>query len=127
MLLSRRAKELIRRSRLRNVRSMSLNGTERILFDYIIRHADERHFWEEKVRDLTRVPGDDFAISRSLANALRSYHDERCRAGSIPADAVDGSGLNRLMLINLAEHLIRIWGPVRPSRRRGQNPGDEIP
>jgi hypothetical protein len=58
-----------------------------------------------------------------LAGELTRYFDERSRVGAVAAQVVGTEGFGRTSLCNLAEHLMRTWGPVRPPRRPD---GDEI-
>ncbi len=126
MLLSEVARELPWLPGHCNVRGMSLNRTERILFDYIGNHVEERQFWQGKVRDLMSGSRDDPASSAALAGELRRYCEERSRVGALPAQVIDDKGLGRFGYRNLAEYLMRIWGPVRPARPTDHSKGDEI-
>jgi len=126
MLLSEPAPRLPTPARRCNVRNMSLNRTEQALFDYIENHTEERHFWQGKVRDLMREARDDFAVSAPLAIALRLYCDERRQVGVLPAEIADHKDLVRTSFRNLAEHLMRLWGPTRPPRPAHQRRDDEI-
>jgi hypothetical protein len=95
---------------------MSLNNVEQILFDYLQHHTEERHFWQAKVRELMEKSDNDFAAATGLAQGLWMYYEERCRAVPLFHEAYAREGLRRISLRNLAEHLMRIWGPVRPAR-----------
>ena len=126
MLLSEEDPELIRPARRCNVRSMSFNRAEQALFDYIENHAEERQFWQGKVRDLMSESRDDLANSAVLTGELGRYFDERSRVGVVSAQVVENEGFGRVSLRNLAEHMMRIWGPVRPPRPAGHSARDEI-
>ncbi len=126
MLLSEEDPELIRPARRRNVRSMSLNRAEQTLFHYIENHTEERQFWQGKVRDLMTESRDDLANATVLAGELTRYFDERSRVGAVAAQVVENEGFGRIRLRNLAEHLMRTWGPVRPPRPARHSGGDEI-
>ncbi len=98
-----------------SVRRVSLNRTEQVLFAYLESHAEERHFWQAKVRELMSASRDDAAIASALARELRAYSDERGSVGAIPMQAIEEKGLGQSRFRNLAEYLMRIWGPpIRP-------------
>jgi hypothetical protein len=96
---------------------MSLNRIEQMLFDYLQRHAEERHFWQAKVHELMQKTENDFAAATALADGLRMYYEERCRVVPLFHEVSAREGLRRISLRNLAEHLMRIWGPIRPANR----------
>ena len=117
MLLSTGHPGLFSRPDSRNVRSMSLNRVEQMLFDYLQGHAEERHFWQAKVHELMQKTENDFAAATALADGLWTYYEERCRVVPLFHEASAREGLRRISLRNLAEHLMRIWGPIRPAHR----------
>jgi hypothetical protein len=126
MLLSREDAGLIRRTHLRNLHNMSLNRAEQTLFDYMESHADERHFWQDKVRDLMNNAGNDLAASAALATELGLYCEERSRAGWLSMKMITGEELRLTSFRNLAEHLMRVLGPVRPPRRSDSSGSNEF-
>ena len=96
---------------------MSLNRYEQALFDYWERAVDERRHWQNKVVDLTRGPamasGD---LARSLERELWDHLVER--TPHVPAlRALNPPGTPRVSLLNLAEYLIRLWGPPPKPRK----------
>ena len=96
---------------------MSLNRYEQALFDYWERAVDERRHWQNKVVDLTRGPavasGD---LARSLERELWEYLVER--TPHVPAlRNLNASALSRVSMLNLAEHVIRLWGPAPKPRK----------
>ncbi len=109
-----------------NVRRMSLNQTEQTLFAYLESHVEERQFWQAKVRELMSASRNDPAVAAALAGELRRYRDERGSAGALPLQVHERKGLELSGFLNLAEHLMRIWGPPRPLRPAGRPAGDEI-
>jgi hypothetical protein len=127
MLLSVGVLELKASSNLCNVRTVSLNRAEQILFDYVERHAEERHFWQGKVRDLMSTTEDSFSVSAQLALQLTAYWHERRGVGSLPAGVESGKDLALISFRNLAEHLMRLWGPTRAHRPPVRAGGNEIP
>jgi hypothetical protein len=94
---------------------MSLNRYEQAVFDYWERAPDERRHWHTKVVELTRggaVPG----LARGLERELWAYVTER--SAHVPAlrDLRMESG-PRMSFLNLAEHVIRLWGPPPKPRK----------
>jgi hypothetical protein len=90
---------------------MSLNRLEQSLFDYWERQPDERRHWQAKTLEVSRVrsaPGD---AARCLERELWAYYVER--SGQVPAlrDVGPGGG-QRISLLNLAELILRLWGPL---------------
>ncbi len=105
---------------------MSLNRAAHAIFEYIENHAEERQFWQGKVRDLMGASQDDFGSATVLADELRRYAAERVRVGALPAQVIGREELGGMIFRSLAEHLMRIWGPVRPVRPTRPSGGDEI-
>jgi hypothetical protein len=126
MLLSAGVLELKASSHLCNVRTVSLNHAEQILFDYVERHAEERHFWQGKVRDLMSATEDPFSVSAKLALQLTAYWHERRGVGSFPPGGESDKNLTLISFRNLSDHLIRLWGPSRVRRPPARGGGDEI-
>ncbi len=96
---------------LRTFYGMSLNRYEQALGDYISRQAEERRHWQQKVADATRQLADPAATSRSLERDLWDYFAERSRHVPALRDLNDG-GMRRVSMQNLAEYLVRLWGPA---------------
>ena len=117
---------MLRSSRRCNVRCMSLNRTERALCEYIESHVEERQFWQGKVRDLMSESRNDPVTAAGLAEQLRRYCQERGSVGALPAQVIGSEGLGSVSFRNLAEHVMRIWGPVRLPRPVSRPRGDEI-
>jgi hypothetical protein len=100
---------------------MSLNRYEQTIFDYWERQPDERRHWHTKVVDLTRrgvaQPGE---LARGLERELFDYLVER--TPHVPTLRVLNPGaVPRISLLNLAEYLLRLWGPApkRPAPPHG--------
>ena len=98
-------------------RKMSLNRYEQALFDYWERALDERRHWQAKVTDLMRNPAQSPGeLARGLERELWDHLVER--TPHVPAlRALSMSGLTRVSLLNLAEYMIRLWGPPPKPRR----------
>jgi hypothetical protein len=88
---------------------MSLNRYEQAVFDYWERTPDERRHWQTKVVEQTRggaAPG----LARVLERELWAYVAERSTQVPALRELSPGSG-PRMSFLNLAEHVIRLWGP----------------
>jgi len=96
---------------------MSLNRSEQVIFDYLQRHAEERHFWQQKVRNAVGKAPDDHMAADQLQGELWRYFEERSAVAEPFREIVRREGLRRTSMRNLAEYLIRIWTPPRPKPR----------
>ena len=97
---------------------MSLNRCEQAIFDYRDRAPDERRHWHAKVAELTRGAGAPLEVARGLERELWSYFLER--SAVVPQLRNLGApGMSRVSMLNLAEHLIRLWGPLPKPKKRG--------
>ncbi|HYC71252.1 MAG TPA: hypothetical protein VEB66_08610 [Opitutaceae bacterium] len=89
---------------------MSLNRYEQAVFDYWDRQADEKRYWRAKVEAATRSGGSP-EITRGLERELWSYAKER--SAHVPSlHDLPGAGAGRVSFLNLAELLVRLWGPI---------------
>jgi len=95
---------------------MSLNRSEQLLFEYVQGHADERQYWQDKVRQIVQTAGDPHAVAVTLDAALWEYYRERGNVVPIFKQAIAREGLSRVSLRNLAEYWIRVWSVPRPKR-----------
>jgi hypothetical protein len=97
---------------------VSLNRSEQQLFEYIEANRDERHFWEYKVRGFGAKSPERSQAARLIEAELRRYCIERARVVSKFKLIAEGEGVCRMSLLNLAEHLLRLWVPlpVKPKR-----------
>jgi hypothetical protein len=94
---------------------MSLNRYEQTIFDYWDKQPDERRHWQTKVLELTRH-GASADLARALERELWAYLVER--TPHVPAlRNLSPSGPARVSLLNLAEHILRLWGPVPKPRK----------
>ncbi len=100
---------------------MSLNRYEQALFSYWEQQPDERRHWQAKVVDATRGIGVPVEAARALERELWAHLVER--APHVPALRSLGIGATqRVSLLNLAEHIIRLWGPVPKPKKSGNPP-----
>ena len=97
---------------------MSLNRYEQTIFDYWEKQPDERRHWQTKVVELTRG-GASPGLAPTLERELWAYLVER--TPHVPAlRNLAGTNLPRVSLLNLAEHVLRLWGPPpKPKKPAG--------
>jgi hypothetical protein len=101
---------------------MSLNRYEQTLFSYWEKQPDERRHWQAKVIEITRVAGEAGAAARALERELWDHFVER--SAHVPAlRELAIGGLRRVSLLNLAEYLIRLWGPPPKPKKPGNLDG----
>jgi hypothetical protein len=95
---------------------MSLNRYEQAVFDYWEKETDERRHWQAKLGELTRGGGTQGDNTRVLERELWDYFVERSQhvAGLREFHA---GGLRRVSMLNLAEHVLRLWGPPPKPRK----------
>lgn len=102
---------------------MSLNRYEQSLFDYWERQPDERRHWQMKTIEAAKRAAPLGDVARGLERELWDYFRER--AGQVPAlRTLAPSGGQRVSMLNLAEFMLRLWGPPpkpkRPSAPRAE-------
>jgi hypothetical protein len=96
---------------------MSLNRYEQALFDYWEKQPDEKRHWQAKVIELTETPASTAgATARGLERELWEHLIERSQHVRILRD-LRLDEVSRVSLLNLAEHVIRLWGPPPKPRR----------
>ena len=100
---------------------MSLNRYEQTLFDYWQNQPDERRYWQSKIVDATRVAAASGDVARRLERDLWDYFAERSQHVTCLRELNTG-GLRRVSLLNLAEYLIRLWGPLPKPKRAAVSP-----
>ena len=93
---------------------MSLNRSEQQVFDYVQRHADERHYWLAKVQTIAAAWPDIHVAARRLEPELWRYYQERSAVVPAFREAVRREGSQRTSMKILAEHLLRLWVAPRP-------------
>jgi len=95
---------------------VSLNRTEQRVFDYIQGHAEERHYWQNKVQSIAAALVEPHAAAHRLESELWHYYKERSAVVRDFRDAVAREGLARTSMKNLAEHFLRLWVAPRPKK-----------
>jgi hypothetical protein len=94
---------------------MSLNRYEQAIFDYWERQPDERRHWQARLAGLT-ADGVGPGLARPLERELWDYLLERSSHVSTLRE-LRVEAAQRVSLLNLAEHIIRLWGPPPKPRR----------
>ena len=97
---------------------MSLNRYEQTLYTYWENNPDERRHWQGKVAESTRGTALPVEAARALERELWEYLVERRPHVSSLRDLSVGP-LRRESLLNLAELIIRLWGPLPKPRKPG--------
>ncbi len=100
---------------------MSLNCYEQALFDYWENQADERRHWQATVTRITHDSAQPIEAARALERELWDYFVERSQHVGRLRELSPGGGLQRVSLLNLSEHVIRLWGPP-PKPKKPSNP-----
>lgn len=95
---------------------MSLNRSEQMTFDYVQSQPEERRFWIDKVRAAGAL-ADPHAAAVRLEADLWEYYRERASVVPNFRAVAAREGMARVSMRNLAEHLLRLWGPVRAPRK----------
>ena len=102
-----------------NASEMSLNRYEQSVFDYLTAQPDEHRFWQGKIAAAARTSAAPGEVSRALERDLWDYFAERSQ--HVPSlRALNSGGLRRVSFLNLAEHLLRRWGPL-PKLNQGRS------
>ncbi len=100
---------------------MSLNKYEQTLFDYIDRHPEERKYWHGKSQEAGRRREELGVIAREMEREMWEYYRERSEQVPVLRD-LNAGGLQRVSLLNLTEHILRMWGPP-PRPKKPKPPG----
>ncbi len=91
---------------------MSLNRYEQAVFDYWQREPDECRHWQNKVIEAARSgAGQPGETARKLERELWDYFLERSQHVNRLSELQPG-GPVRVSLLNLAEHVVRLWSSV---------------
>jgi hypothetical protein len=97
---------------------MSLNRSEQMTLDYVLSHADERHYWQDKVRSIEKASSDIHAAAVALDIELWYYFSERSSVVEPFKSAAERDGLRRISMRSLAEYWIRLWTPPRTKKKQ---------
>jgi len=102
---------------------MSLNRAEQMVFDYLQANPDEKRHWLEKVTGISKRARDPHVAAIELEDELWRYFEERSAVATPFREKAQREGLRRTSLRNLAEHLLRLWAPVKVKpRAEGEEP-----
>jgi hypothetical protein len=96
---------------------MSLNRYEQTMFNYWQHQPDELSHWKTKVGAAAKIKGGPGEIARSLERDLWDYFVERSQYVPAIRDLMGNDGLRRVSLLNLAEYVLRLWGPPIKTRK----------
>jgi hypothetical protein len=94
---------------------MSLNRCEQTFFNYLSQRAEERQYWQEKVRRLAASDDINHYRIMALERDLWANFVERSQIDPGLRLWVQTHGPARTSMRNLAEHLVRLWVPRRPN------------
>jgi hypothetical protein len=97
---------------------MSLNRYEQAVYDYLQAHPEELRHWENKIAGRAARGG---LSATALAEELWEYLRERAAHTQPFRDWAERGGVPRSSLLNLAEYLLRMWGPVPPKKKAAPN------
>jgi hypothetical protein len=100
---------------------MSLNRCEQVFFNYLSQRAEERHYWEEKVRGLIAREGVNHYVVMGLERDLWAGFAERSQVVPTLRQWVQAEGNARTSMRNLAEYLLRLWSPPVTRKVHGVN------
>jgi hypothetical protein len=101
---------------------MSLNRSEQLLFDHLQAHKEERQHWRGKLQAEAGKVSDPHAWAARLDGELRRYAAERAALRPAEFELNPGQSLEKVSMRNLAELLLRLWGPpVTPRRPSPEN------
>src|SRR5579862_6160929 len=93
---------------------MSLNRFEQLVFDYVRGHADERQYWQDKVRRIVTQADSIQQAAARLDGEFWRYFEERSNAVPTFKKMMGSPAPRRVSMLNLAELLIRLWTEPRP-------------
>lgn len=96
---------------------MSLNRCEQLFFDYFSQRAEERQYWQEKVRRMVGGDGLNHYTIMALERELWAGFEERSQVVPALRQWVQSEGRARTSMRNLAEYLIRLWAPPVPKKQ----------
>lgn len=105
----------------RNISKMSLNRYEQIIFNYWQTEPDELQFWKTKVIAASAMVAAPGETARDLERELWDYFAERSQHVARFKELNMG-GIRRVSLLNLAEYVLRLWGPPPKLRKPSSNP-----
>lgn len=101
---------------------MSLNRSEKLVYDYLQAQPDELRHWQGVVRREAAREVDLHAAATWLDGALRRYYAERAAVTEPFRGEARRDGAARVSMRNLAELLIRLW--VEPSAQPRKPAGE---
>ncbi len=91
------------------------------MFNYWQTQPDELQFWKTKVMAASRIIAAPGETARDLERDLWDYFTERSQHVTVFKNLNVG-GVCRVSLLNLAEYVLRLWGPPPKPRKPSSNP-----
>jgi hypothetical protein len=91
---------------------MSLNRSEQMVHDYLLKHPEERGHWAELVKREAAGQVDGHAAATVLERELWRYFQERAEVVETFRSFARREGGARTSMRSLAELLLRLWVPV---------------
>lgn len=86
------------------------------MFNYWQKEPDELNHWKTKVIQAAKTNAAPGEAARGLERELWEYFAERSQHVPLFRDLSVG-GVRRVSLLNLAEYVLRLWGPP-PKKRK---------
>ena len=86
------------------------------MFNYWHKQPDELSHWKDKVIQAAKTTGAPGEVARALERELWEYFAERSQHIPLFRDLSAGE-LRRVSLLNLAEYVLRLWGPPPKNRK----------
>jgi len=102
---------------------VSLNLFEQTVYDYVKGHAEERQYWQHKVRAILADSIETPAAVARIASELWRYYEERSAVVPTLGGTGRAPGAGRISMKNLAELLVRLWAEPRPGKPLPAQPG----
>lgn len=99
---------------------MSLNRLEQAIYSYWERQPDERRHWEAKTMEIAKARSAPGEAARCLDRDLWAYFVER--SGQVRELSALGGDLRRTSMLNLAELMLRLWGPLPKPKKSAAPP-----
>jgi hypothetical protein len=100
---------------------MSLNRYEQTIFNYLQQQPDELRHWKSKVTALAGLAEAPGKVARGLERELWDYVVERTQCVPLFRE-LNPEGMPRVSLLNLAEYLLRLWGPPAKVKKPRSGP-----
>ena len=91
------------------------------MFNYWQTQPDELSHWKTKVETVAKASLGPGEAARGLERDLWDYFVERSQHVPMFRDLNAAGTIRRVSLLNLAEYVLRLWGPPPKSRKPPSN------